>query len=230
MSLRGHLDFIKVIARVLRRARLPLFYTEGFSPRPLMSFGPALGLGLQSVAEYADVALTLEIEGAELVKRFDAASEPGLTLFGARRLREGEPPLARRIDSVDYVVALPPGDIDYRARVEAFHALRALEVEVIRKGKRRSVDAKKILLDARIAPAGEHASLLSILPGEEALHLRLREASGVASLRPAELAAAVLGTTLPPSAFLRTACGEPMEESAQFGTAKGPDVTVNPTM
>ncbi len=68
MSLRGHLDFIKVIARVLRRGRLPLFYTEGFSPRPLLSFGPALGLGLQSVAEYADVALTIEIEGAELLE------------------------------------------------------------------------------------------------------------------------------------------------------------------
>src|SRR3990172_5297514 len=38
MSLRGHLDFIKVIARVLRRARLPLYYTQGFSPRPPGSF------------------------------------------------------------------------------------------------------------------------------------------------------------------------------------------------
>ncbi len=116
MSLRGHLDFIKVIARVLRRGRLPLFYTEGFSPRPLLSFGPALGLGLQSVAEYADVALTIEIEGAEFLSRFTTASEPGLTLFGARRLKAGEPPLARRIDSVDYVVALPRGDVPYAAR------------------------------------------------------------------------------------------------------------------
>ncbi len=234
MSLRGHLDFIKVIARVLRRGKLPLFYTEGFSPRPLMSFGPALGLGLQSVAEYADVALTVEIEGAELLNRFAAASEPGLTLFGARRLKEGEPPLARRIDSVEYVVALPRGDVHYPSRLEAFHARPELSVEVTRKGKLRIVDAKSVVLDARITPAGEHASLLSILPGELALHLRLREASGVASLRPSELVAAILGTELSvvaPSAFLRTACGEPMEEPAQLGTGMDPvSVTVSPTM
>ncbi len=234
MSLRGHLDFIKVIARVLRRARLPLFYTEGFSPRPLMSFGPALGLGFQSVAEYADVALTIEIDEAELVDRFAAASEPGLTLFGARRLKEGEAALARRIDSVDYVVALPRGDVHAPSRLEAFRARPALEVEVTRKGKLRTVDAKSVVLDARIAPAGEHASLLSILPGEPTLHLRLREASGVASLRPSELVAAILGTELSvvaPSAFLRTACGEPMEEPSQLGTGMDPvSVTVSPTM
>jgi radical SAM-linked protein len=230
MSLRGHLDFIKVIARVLRRARLPLFYTEGFSPRPLVSFGPALGLGIQSVAEYADVALTLEIEGSELVKRFAAASEPGLILFGARRLKDGEPPLARRIDSVEYIVALPRGDVPYAARLEAFLARPAVEVEVTRKGKRRTVDAKSVVLDVNLVRAGAHAALLSVLEGDTVLRMRLREVSGVASLRPSELAESILGTAFPPSAFLRIACGDPMEELAQLGTGRVPDtVTVSPT-
>ncbi len=153
-----------------------------------------------------------------------------MTLFGARRLKAGEPPLARRIDSVDYVVALPRGDVPYAARLEEFRARPALAVEVTRKGKIRSVDAKSVVLDARIATVGEHAALLSILPGESALHLRLREVSGVASLRPAELVEAILGLALPPSAFLRTACGEPMEEPAQLGIGMLPDsVTVSPT-
>jgi len=207
MSLRGHLDFINVIARVFRRARLPLYYTEGFSPRPLVSFGPALGLGLQSVAEYADVALTIEIGGAELRERFAAASEPGLTLFGARRLSDGEPSLAKRIDSVDYLVALPEGDFDYRARLEAFRLAPSFGIEVTRKGKLRTIDAQSVVLEAELRSAGEHAALMSILPRDLALFLRVRETSGVASLRPSELITAILGTALPPHAFLRTACG-----------------------
>jgi radical SAM-linked protein len=207
MSLRGHLDFIKVVARVLRRARLPLYYTEGFSPHPLMSFGPALGLGLQSVAEYADVALTIEIDDEELRRRFAAASEPGLTLFGARRLSEGEPSLAKRIDSTDYLVALPKGDFDWRARLEAFRSAPSFGVEVARKGKLRTIDAKSVVLEADLAPTGERGTLLSMLPGDPALFLRVRETSGVASLRPSELVAAILGTALPPHAFLRTDCG-----------------------
>jgi radical SAM-linked protein len=242
MSLRGHLDFIKVIARVLRRARLPLYYTEGFSPHPLVSFGPALGLGLQSVAEYADVALTIEIDGEELRERFAAASEPGLTIFGARRLKDDEPSLAKRIDSVDYLVALPEGEYDYHARLDAFRSAPSFGVEVTRKGKLRTVDAKSVVLEAELRTAGEEASLLSIRPHDTALRLRVRETSGVASLRPSELVAAILGAALPPHAFLRTACGargerrlvDPLESSEvplpQLGIGIVLDsVTVSPT-
>ena len=54
MSLRGHLDMVRVLPRVFRRAGLPLYYSEGFSPRPVLVFGPALALGMQSTAEYID--------------------------------------------------------------------------------------------------------------------------------------------------------------------------------
>jgi radical SAM-linked protein len=218
MSLRGHLDLIRVIARVLRRARLPLHYTQGFSPRPLLSFGPALGLGIQSVAEYADLALTVDVEAMELMRRFAEAAEPGLELFAARKLEPGESALAKRIDAIDYVVALPEGD--HRVRVERFRSLPSLGVEVTRKGKLRAVDAKSVAFEAEVGPAGDWASSLSIEPADPVLHLRMREASGVASLRPSELVEAILGIALPPSAFLRTACGQggvdPLE-LPQFG-------------
>jgi radical SAM-linked protein len=242
MSLRGHLDFIRVIARVLRRARLPLYYTEGFSPRPLLSFGPALGLGIQSVAEYADVSLTIEIEGSELCERFAAASEPGLSLFGARRLSKGEPALAGRIDAVEYLVALPEGGVDHAARLRSFLSAPALAVEVQRKGKLRTVDAKEVVLEAELAPSGGHGELLSLLSSDPALHMRVRETSGVVSLRPAELVKAIFRTT---SAFVRTACGtrgarvllDPLEAlsidevAPPQGTGMLPDSTVlSPTM
>jgi radical SAM-linked protein len=246
MSLRGHLDFIKVIARVLRRAGLPLYYTQGFSPRPLVSFGPALGLGIQSIAEYADLALTLSLEGEELEERFRASSEPGLTLFGARRLSEGEPALVKRIDCVDYLVALPPGDFDYRGRLAAFRSAPGFDVEVTRKGRRRTIDARSVVLEAELRTAAEHAALLSLAPRDPALRLRVREASGVASLRPAELMEAIFGAALPPHAFLRTACGargalslvDPIEhlEDPQVPLSQGEigvtldSTTISPTM
>ncbi len=50
-------DVARMWERALRRARLPLAYTEGFSPRPQLSFGLALPTGAESLAEYLDVAL-----------------------------------------------------------------------------------------------------------------------------------------------------------------------------
>ncbi|MGO8871553.1 MAG: TIGR03936 family radical SAM-associated protein [Acidimicrobiales bacterium] len=50
-------DVARMWERALRRASLPLAYTEGFSPRPQLSFGLALPTGCESLAEYLDVEL-----------------------------------------------------------------------------------------------------------------------------------------------------------------------------
>lgn len=53
----GHRDVARVFERALRRADLPLAYTEGFSPRPKVHFGLALGTGYESLGEYLDIDL-----------------------------------------------------------------------------------------------------------------------------------------------------------------------------
>jgi radical SAM family uncharacterized protein/radical SAM-linked protein len=205
MSLRGHLDFIRVIARVLRRGGLPLYYTEGFSPRPLLSFGPALGLGVQSVAEYADIALTRDFDVDDVVRRFRDASEPGLVLVGARKLVEGEAPLAKRIEIVDYAAFLPELE-GVLGRIRAFRDAASVPVKVRRKGKERTLDAKSIVLSVDLGTAGAFASLGAVPESHPILELRVAEQSGVASLRPVELVESILGTRLPPHSLLKTGC------------------------
>ncbi|OWY62193.1 hypothetical protein B7486_59755, partial [cyanobacterium TDX16] len=51
----SHRDIARVWERVLRRADVPVAYSEGFSPRPKLSFGLALPTGGESLAEYLDV-------------------------------------------------------------------------------------------------------------------------------------------------------------------------------
>ena len=58
----SHRDLARVWERALRRARLPVAYSEGFSPRPKLSFGLALSTGYESVAEYVDVELMTSTE------------------------------------------------------------------------------------------------------------------------------------------------------------------------
>src|SRR5215210_3122241 len=56
----SHRDTARCWERALRRAELPVAYTEGFSPRPKVSFGLALSTGHESLAEYLDVDLDLD--------------------------------------------------------------------------------------------------------------------------------------------------------------------------
>src|SRR5439155_6405281 len=51
----GHLDLMRLLARALRRAELGLAVTRGYSPKPRMTFGPALSLGVPSLGELVDV-------------------------------------------------------------------------------------------------------------------------------------------------------------------------------
>ena len=61
----GHLDFGRAIERALRRAKLPVAYSVGFNPHMRLSFGPALGVGIASEAEYVDVEMTESVDAKQ---------------------------------------------------------------------------------------------------------------------------------------------------------------------
>jgi len=57
----SHLDLMRLFMRAARRAALPLYFTEGFSPHPKLSIKRALKLGLESENEEAEILLTRRI-------------------------------------------------------------------------------------------------------------------------------------------------------------------------
>ena len=65
-AFRGHLDLVRLLPRIFRRLDLPMFYSQGFHPKPDMTFGPALPLGVASHTEYLDVKL---IETLDSIRR-----------------------------------------------------------------------------------------------------------------------------------------------------------------
>lgn len=68
----SHRDVARIWERALRRAEVPVSYSQGFSPRPKLSFGLALATGFESVAEYLDVDVDV------------AVSEPGSVVTAER--------------------------------------------------------------------------------------------------------------------------------------------------
>ena len=107
---RGKVRFISArdVARALERAfrieQLPLAFTEGFSPRPKVSFGLALSVGHESDAEYLDVELTEAVDTASLAERLTPALPEGMPATGAVRLIERAPALQESITEVQYRV------------------------------------------------------------------------------------------------------------------------------
>lgn len=79
----SHLDLMKTFDRAIRRAGLPLAYSQGFNPHPSMVFGLPLSVGVTSDAEYMDIELTEEMEKAEFVERLNKSLPVGLKCLEA---------------------------------------------------------------------------------------------------------------------------------------------------
>jgi len=75
----SHLDLQKVMARIFKRAALETLHSEGYNIRPLLSFGPALTLGISSLTEYFDVRVPQEWnQFDDILAVLQAHSEPGI--------------------------------------------------------------------------------------------------------------------------------------------------------
>lgn len=77
----SHLDFLRTIGRAMRRAELPLKYSEGFNPHPLISFAAPLSVGIESECELFRAELTVEIPCEQFRDRLNAALTPELYIL-----------------------------------------------------------------------------------------------------------------------------------------------------
>ena len=68
----SHLDLVRTMNKIIVRADLPLWYTEGFNPKPKMIFAAPLSIGTESHAELMDIRLTERIEPSEALRRLNA--------------------------------------------------------------------------------------------------------------------------------------------------------------
>ncbi len=76
----SHLDINRCMARALMRAKIPLWYTEGFNPHPYMSFSLPLSLGVESNCESVDIRITGEISNDEIKDRLNSMLPTGIRI------------------------------------------------------------------------------------------------------------------------------------------------------
>ena len=211
---RGHLDLVRVLPRVFRRAGMPLYYSQGFHPKPEMVFSPALALGIASLAEYVDVKLDGDVPFVVdgLVARLNAVTEPGVEFTSARALDAQDRRLTRAIDEAVYVAGVPRaalvarGITDLAALVEARKRvpLAALR-ETKEPGLKKRVDLSQFLLDVTAGEGADALDAAGIAGDLVPLRVRLR-ITGSGAARPAEVLSALLGTDEEiPAQWVRTA-------------------------
>ena len=79
----SHLDLNRTMTRALRRAGLPIWYTEGFNKHPYLTFASPLSLGYEGLAEYMDIRLVEDVPMEEVLARLNATMPEGLCFTNA---------------------------------------------------------------------------------------------------------------------------------------------------
>jgi radical SAM-linked protein len=168
----GHLDLAKTWERVLRRALIPLEYSQGFNPRPRLQFAAALQVGVTSASEYLDVWLTARLDGRfpdDWIERLNAASPPGLRIYDIRDVPIKDPALPTQVSSSEFVITLRDDTLsadDLRARAAALLAQPTIERET--KNKKR-YDLRPRILDLSVDANG---SLIALVTSNETANAR----------------------------------------------------------
>lgn len=131
----SHLDMNRLFTRLFRKTRLPLWYSEGFNPRPRIQFALPLSLGFESDWETVDVRLEDDGFANETVlERMQAAAPEGLEIFAAADpiRKTGEVAFAR----FELTIDLPE-------ETEAFFAQEEILMEKrTKKGTMKSVNIR----------------------------------------------------------------------------------------
>ncbi len=193
----SHRDVARVWERSLRRSRLPVAYSEGFSPRPRLRFGLALATAHESFGEYLDVDLVPGSLSDGSVPDLETLADlitptlpPGMAVQAVAPVEPGTPSLQEAVTSCDWLVEVPDLTLQ-RADDLVAGALAATELPVTRKRKGKEVtdDVRPAVCTLRVADPDERPPAADWQPA--GVLLRAELATHPRACRPSELLAAV---------------------------------------
>lgn len=161
----SHRDFARAFERALRRAGVPVAYSQGFTPHPKISYASAAPTGVASEAEYLEIGLREVSDPAAVRAALHAALPPGLDVLDAVQAR-APGSLADRIDASRWRVELPGVEpVDLQRAAAAFLDAAAVPVERLTKQGMRVLDARApvVTLSASAVPDGDGGVPCAIL-------------------------------------------------------------------
>ena len=156
MKFIGHLDIMRYFQKVMRRADIPIAFTQGFSPHMIMSFAQPLGVGVTSDAEYFDIELTESISSKKAVEQMNKVNVEGIEIVSFVEIPDDKKCSGMTIvAAAEYAVSLlesnKTSDItkditdEWKEKIAAF--MDQPEIRVLKQTKRseKEVDIKPMI-------------------------------------------------------------------------------------
>jgi len=164
----SHRDVARAFERAFRIEQLPLAFTQGFAPRPKVSFGLALSVGHESDAEYLDVQLAEPAPLDSIAGALSAALPDGIDVTGVAALADRAPALQESVTAVRYEVTVAGagdrvvGADELATVVDRALARPTLPVTRTRKGREVTDDLRSIVRAMSVQGVQELGPVLDV--------------------------------------------------------------------
>jgi radical SAM-linked protein len=155
MRFTSHLDLFSTLERTMRRANLPLVYSQGFTPRPKIQLASALPLGYTSECERAEFWLKEEVPIKDVAAAIIKSAPPGITLHKTTTPNPRAAKLQNALRSATFQATLLDPQPDLAQQVQEMKDAPTLMREKIRKGKKKTYDLRHLILALEVLPPDE---------------------------------------------------------------------------
>jgi len=147
-----HLDLMRFWERALRRAGIPLAYSEGFSPNPRLALAAPLPVGVTSSGELMDVYLSRRVTPQHFVKAVSRQVTPGIAVLEVREVGLGLPSLQSQVRWAEYQVdvATDRSAEDVQRAVEGLLAAESIPWQHQREREVRRYDLRPLVQDVSV--------------------------------------------------------------------------------
>lgn len=126
---------MRCFERCMRRAEIPFWYTEGFNPRPFLSFAQPLSLGTVGLREVVDIRLTKDMSLDTLIERMNKVLPEGMEVLDAVTPIEKVTDIA----SSKYSIVFTPEAVsceDFGSKLDAFLSQESIMTQKLNKKKK----------------------------------------------------------------------------------------------
>ncbi|HEY6424828.1 MAG TPA: TIGR03936 family radical SAM-associated protein [Pseudonocardiaceae bacterium] len=145
----SHRDVARAFERALRRAGLPMAYSQGYHPHPKVSWVGAAPTGVASEAEYVEIQLVAQVDPEVVRAELDAALPEGLAVLEG--VLAGSGGLADRVQASRWRIEIPGVDAEQlRQAAAALLAAPELLVQRVTKDGRRMLDARAAIVSLEV--------------------------------------------------------------------------------
>ena len=160
----GHLELVNIFLRALKRAGIPVKFSEGFHPKPKVSFDNPLPVGIESLQERFVVTVPVDIRPQTVKDGLNSHLPDGIGITHCEVASNKN--TAAASDRIHYRVALREDDFD-KAKLNTFNALSEVTITLInRKGKLKKINLKDIVVVVELFDSRNLALTMRSEPGK----------------------------------------------------------------